>query len=182
MMRSRLRIIQIRDDFIVNIFVRLELYNQHGHLVDPTALAHQKQQEQLKKSAKQPQSSSTTTEREREERKILDSSDDEDEDYDDEEQEANDDEDESDVGEKKLKSPSKNKLQDEEDVDIEETLITNSFKVDIIVEYGNLTQDLVLHWGISKKNVGEWNSPDDRYLPKETTRFRDGKACQSKFI
>lgn len=67
-------------------------------------------------------------------------------------------------------------------MDLEETLFTNVYKVDLIAEYnGNLTEDLILHWGISKKNPGDWTSPDDRYLPKDTVRFTDGKACQTKF-
>ena len=61
--------------------------------------------------------------------------------------------------------------------------MTNSFKVDLIAEYqNNPSEELILHWAISKKNPGEWNSPDDRYLPTQTVRFRDGKACQTKFI
>lgn len=61
-------------------------------------------------------------------------------------------------------------------------MVNNSFKVDMIAECTNLKdEDLILHWGISKKNVGEWNAPDDRYLTLDTVRFRDGKACQTKF-
>jgi hypothetical protein len=52
----------------------------------------------------------------------------------------------------------------------------------MIAEFvGTAKDDLILHWGISKKNFGEWTSPDDRYLPKETTRFQGGIG-QSKFI
>jgi hypothetical protein len=71
---------------------------------------------------------------------------------------------------------------DAEDIDEEEKLVTNSFKVDLIAEYGNLQEELILHWAISKKNIGEWNNVDDRYIPRDTTIFRDGKACQTKFI
>lgn len=56
-------------------------------------------------------------------------------------------------------------------------MVTISFKVDIIAEYANTVDDLVLHWGISKKVFGEWGAPDDRYLTKDTVRFGDGKAC-----
>jgi len=70
----------------------------------------------------------------------------------------------------------------DEDVDDEEHLVTNSYKVDLIAEqYTNAGEELVLHWGISKKTPCDWNSPDDRYLPVDTIRFRDGKACQTKF-
>ena len=64
--------------------------------------------------------------------------------------------------------------------DVEE--ITQSFKIDLIADYGNTQEDLVMHWGISKKNPGEWTSPDDRYLTSSTARFSDGKACQTTFI
>jgi hypothetical protein len=69
-----------------------------------------------------------------------------------------------------------------QDIDEEERLVNNSFKVDIITEFANTQEELILHWGISKRNAGEWNSPDDRYLPDDTLRFRDGKACQTKFL
>lgn len=39
----------------------------------------------------------------------------------------------------------------------------------------------MLHWGISKKNPCEWFGPDDRFLPLDSIRFKDGKACQTKF-
>ncbi len=64
-----------------------------------------------------------------------------------------------------------------EDIDEEEKLVTISFKFDIIAEYTNTIDDLILHWAISKKNFGEWSAPDDRYLPKDTVRFRDKIAC-----
>jgi hypothetical protein len=41
---------------------------------------------------------------------------------------------------------------------------------------------LILHWGIGRKNPNEWVGPDDKFLPPETKRWPDGKACQSKFI
>lgn len=70
----------------------------------------------------------------------------------------------------------------EEDLDEEEHLVTNSYKVDFIAEnYLNHGEELVLHWGLSKKTPCEWNSPDDRYLPPDSSRFRDGKACQTRF-
>lgn len=53
--------------------------------------------------------------------------------------------------------------------------------VDMIAEYKDQSDDLVLHWGISKKQVGEWTGPDDKFLPIDTKRFPDGKACQTKF-
>ena len=81
----------------------------------------------------------------------------------------------------KIKKSPQVKAEDEQDIDIEETLVTNSFKVDLIAEYTNQSEELVLHWGISKKNPGEWTGADDRFLPKDTTRFKDGKACQTKF-
>ena len=51
------------------------------------------------------------------------------------------------------------------DDDEDEKIVTNTFKVDIIAEWANTKDDLILHWAISKKNVGEWTTPDDRFLP-----------------
>jgi hypothetical protein len=68
-------------------------------------------------------------------------------------------------------------LVEEEDVDIEELLVTNSFKVDIFIDYQNTKDDVILHWGISKKDLYQWTGPDDRYLPPQTIRFQDGKAA-----
>ena len=83
--------------------------------------------------------------------------------------------------EKKQEGNTEESKQEDEDIDEEEKLVTNSFKVDLIAKCAATADDLILHWAISKKNFGEWNSPDDRYLPKETIRFKDGKACQTKF-
>ena len=52
----------------------------------------------------------------------------------------------------------------------------------LIAYYKDTTDELILHWGIGKRVPGEWTSPDDRYLPKETKRWTDGKACQTKFL
>lgn len=79
-------------------------------------------------------------------------------------------------------SDSEEEEKHDDDVDEDEHLVTNSYKVDLIAEqYTNAGEELVLHWGMSKKNPCEWNSPDDRYLPADSIRFRDGKACQTKF-
>lgn len=71
---------------------------------------------------------------------------------------------------------------DAEKDDEEDTQITNRFTVDMIAQCQNNPDDLILHWGMSKKNPGEWGPPDDKYFPLETKRFTDGKACQTKFI
>jgi hypothetical protein len=36
---------------------------------------------------------------------------------------------------------------------------------------------LVLHWGVGRKNVGEWTAADEKYLPLDTKKFPDGKAA-----
>lgn len=121
---------------------------------------------------------SSSSEREREERRLLDSSE--------EGSDEDDDEEDEEVAEtqKGEGGPPRQSPDEEEDVDIEEILVTNSFKVDVIAEYGgSVKDDLILHWGISKKDLFQWTGPDDRYLPLETVRFQDGKsAAQTKFI
>lgn len=52
----------------------------------------------------------------------------------------------------------------------------------MVALYKDPRDELILHWGIGKKQAGEWTAPDDKYLPSETKRFGDGKACQTKFI
>ena len=52
----------------------------------------------------------------------------------------------------------------------------------MIAQYTNQVENLILHWGMSRKNPNEWGPPDDKFFPLETKRFTDGKACQTKFI
>jgi hypothetical protein len=51
--------------------------------------------------------------------------------------------------------------------------------VDLIAEFKDRNDDLVMHWGLGRKNVGEWTGPDDKFLPlpsSDNKRWPDGKA------
>jgi len=48
--------------------------------------------------------------------------------------------------------------------------------VDLIAEFKDRNEDLVLHWGIGKKQIGEWVAADDKFLPPDTKKWGDGKA------
>jgi len=60
--------------------------------------------------------------------------------------------------------------------------VTYRYKIDFVAEYQESKEDLILHWGVGRRAAGEWTSPDDKHLPPETTRFTDGKACQTLFL
>ena len=46
----------------------------------------------------------------------------------------------------------------------------------MIAKYQDPSDDLVLHWGIGKKQPFEWTGPEDKFLPLESVRWPDGKA------
>ncbi len=46
--------------------------------------------------------------------------------------------------------------------------MTNKFIIDMIALYKDPSDDLVLHWGIGKKELWGWQAPDDKFLPRET--------------
>lgn len=54
--------------------------------------------------------------------------------------------------------------------------------MDLIAEFKDRNDDLILHWGVGKRTQGEWLAADDKYLPEETRKWGDGKACQTRFI
>ncbi len=47
----------------------------------------------------------------------------------------------------------------------------------MIADYKDNNDELILHWGVGKRIPGEWTGPDDKYLPLDTKRWPDGKAC-----
>lgn len=47
----------------------------------------------------------------------------------------------------------------------------------MIAHYLSQSEDLILHWGMSRKQIGEWGPPDEKFFPLATKRFTDGKAC-----
>ena len=51
----------------------------------------------------------------------------------------------------------------------------------MIADFKDRNDDLVLHWGVGKRAVGEWVAVDEKFMPVDTKRFADGKACQTKF-
>jgi len=42
---------------------------------------------------------------------------------------------------------------------------THRFTVDIIARYPDESDDLILHWGMSRKRAGAWGSPDQSFWP-----------------
>lgn len=67
----------------------------------------------------------------------------------------------------------------EKDEEEENSNFTNRYVVDFIAQYNNPKEDLIFHWGIGMKQACQWERPDDKYLPPNTIRFSDNKACQT---
>ena len=84
------------------------------------------------------------------------------------------------MGEKTLSDISSDEEDDknneEDDEEHEDSQITNKYVVDLIAEFKDRNEDLVLHWGIGKKQIGEWIAADDKFLPPDTKKWGDGKA------
>jgi hypothetical protein len=38
--------------------------------------------------------------------------------------------------------------------------ITNKYDIDLIAQYKDTTDDLVMHWGMARKNLFEWTEPE----------------------
>ena len=70
----------------------------------------------------------------------------------------------------------------EKDEEDDDKSITNKYIVDMIAQYKDQNDELILHWGIGKKVANEWVCPDEKYIPIESKIFHDGKACQTKFV
>lgn len=77
---------------------------------------------------------------------------------------------------------------DEEEIDYnndEEELAgvkTHRFTIDLVARYVDEEDDLILHWGMSRKKIGAWGTPDLAFQPVESQQWPDGLACQTKFI
>lgn len=61
-------------------------------------------------------------------------------------------------------------------------VVTHRFTIDLIARYPDESDDLILHWGMSRKAAGAWGSPDAAFLPPQTNRWPDGLACQTCFV
>ena len=78
---------------------------------------------------------------------------------------------------------------EEEDIDLEkdddddgDSTVIHKYAVDMIAACKDTNEELMLHWGIGRKNAADWTGPDDKFLPKDSKRWPDGKAVQTKFI
>ena len=75
----------------------------------------------------------------------------------------------------------KSELEEEKEDDKEPKFFMHQYTVDIIAEFKDHDEELVLHWALGKKTASEWARPDDNQFPKGTTRFKDNVACQTVF-
>ena len=49
----------------------------------------------------------------------------------------------------------------DEDADENATVVkTHKFVIDLLIRYPDQTDDIILHWGMSRKKVGAWGTPD----------------------
>jgi hypothetical protein len=58
---------------------------------------------------------------------------------------------------------------------------THKFTVDLVARYPDESDDLLLHWGMSRKHAGAWGTPDASFLPAQSTSWPDGLAVQTTF-
>ena len=76
----------------------------------------------------------------------------------------------------------KKPAEDEDDVDDQAAKeVINQYRVDIIAQYKDFNDELLLHWAIAKQNAGEWVRPEDSQLPQRSVRWNDNVAVQSPF-
>ena len=71
-----------------------------------------------------------------------------------------------------------------DDVDVSSDVreFANRYTVDLIVEYHDTSDNLMLHWGVGRKDAGEWARADDFQLPTGSIRWPDGVATQTPFV
>ena len=68
----------------------------------------------------------------------------------------------------------------EESGDVRE--FANRYTADLIVEYQDTDDNLLLHWGVGREHAGEWARADDAQLPTGSTRWPDDVATQTPFV
>ena len=74
-------------------------------------------------------------------------------------------------------------MHEESDDDVNDvTEFVNRYTVDLIAEYQDTGDNLLVHWGIAKKTAGEWARGDDSTLPNGSIRWPDNVATQSPFV
>jgi hypothetical protein len=57
----------------------------------------------------------------------------------------------------------------------------NQYTVDLIAEYKDREEELILHWALGKRTASEWAKPDDLQMPKGSIRWKDNIATQTPF-
>ena len=45
---------------------------------------------------------------------------------------------------------------------------THRFTIDLVARYVDEADDLILHWGMSRKKIGAWGTPDSAFQPPES--------------
>ena len=68
-----------------------------------------------------------------------------------------------------------------DDADDQTKVHTHMFTIDMVARYPDLSDDLILHWGLSRTKTGAWGSPDASFFPKDSQKWPDGLAAQSVF-
>jgi alpha-glucan, water dikinase len=63
----------------------------------------------------------------------------------------------------------------------EKPAFVHQYTVDLIAEYKDRDEELVMHWALGKRSASEWARPEEIHLPKGTARFKDNIACQTVF-
>ena len=73
---------------------------------------------------------------------------------------------------------------EEEDIDYQDdteeniaAVKTHKFVIDLVVRYPDEVDDIILHWGMSRKQIGGWGTPDASFMPTDSKQWPDGLAC-----
>ena len=53
----------------------------------------------------------------------------------------------------------------EDDADDSGKVHLHVFTIDFVVRYPDIKDELMLHWGLSRKQEGAWGSPDPKFMP-----------------
>ena len=59
--------------------------------------------------------------------------------------------------------------------------VINRYTIDLIAQHMDFEEELVLHWGVGRKNPCDWSRPEDSHLPRNSVRWSDKIAVQSVF-